>query len=282
MKKLLLSIFALTTISLSAQVVVNGNLDTWTDIDPDGWSTLNIVTQFGGDQTTFQESSEVGEGTSSARLVTGNCAFCVQIFGTDKAPGLLQQSAAISYRPDTIYFLFKTGDSIGGQFLIDFSLTNQGNPVGSVQISGNQIIPVWSPQAFAVNYDSTSSATPDTLNITFASGSALFGGAPDVVGDSIFVDAVSVSSAPSSINELLAADIQVYPTNAIDNITVEKDVAGTLIFDVYDALGKVVASELIKNNRSVISVANYQAGMYFYQIRDLRNQTIDSGKFMKN
>jgi hypothetical protein len=280
MKKLLLSVLVFSTLAANAQIV-NPDFETWTGMDPDGWDTFNGVTQLGADPTTYQETNEPGEASSSARLVTGECVGCVAFELPAVIPGFISQTISINYRPDSVYFLVKTGTTIGGTYLIDFSLTNQTNPVGSVQIATNQVVPVWSPQVIAISYDTQD--TPDTLSMTFASGSAFFGGPADVVGDSLFVDAVAVSE-PSGTNAIIDAkltNLNVYPTLATEMVTFDMEKSGIVIVDVYDALGKVVASEVVKSNQLKLNVASYQSGLYLYQVRDFRNNVIGSGKFTK-
>lgn len=280
MKKLLLSVLVLGAINVNAQIL-NSNLESWTGVEPDDWGTLNQLQQFGADQTTIQETNDAGEGSSSALMVSGNCDICAGFLGSTTVPGFIQQAIAINYRPDSVYFLVKTGSAIGGAFLIDFSLTNAGDSVGSFQIVSNQVIPVWSPQVFPITY--FTQGNPDTLSITFASGSALFGGPADVLGDSLFVDMIAMSdpAGNTAITEAELLNLTVYPTMATEMVTFEMEKQGVVIVDVYDALGKVVASEIVKSNKLQLNVASFQSGLYLYQVRDFRNNIIESGKFTK-
>lgn len=280
MKKLLLSVLVLGAVSANAQIV-NSNFETWTGIDPDGWSTFNGATQLGADQTTYQETNTPGEGSSSVLMVTGECAACVGFGLPGVIPGFVSQSITMDYRPDSVYFMVKSGNTIGGAYLIEFGFTNQTNQVGLVQIATNQIIPVWSPQAIAVSYDTQD--IPDTLSMTFASGSGLFGGPEDVIGDSLFIDLVALSepAGNTAILEASLSSLNVYPTIANEVVTFEMEKQGVVIVDIYDALGKVVASEIVKSNRLQLNVASFQSGLYLYQVRDFRNNVIESGKFTK-
>jgi hypothetical protein len=280
MKKILLSVIVLGALTANAQIV-NPDFETWTGMDPDGWDTFNGVTQLGADPTTYQETNNPAEGSSSVRLVTGECATCIGFGLPTEIPGFVSQTIAINYRPDSVFFLVKTGSAIGGAYLIDFTLSNQGDSVGALQIASQQIIPIWSPQAIAITYFAQS--IPDTLAVIFASGSGLFGGPADVIGDSLFIDMVSVSdpAGNNAIDEVNMSSLNVYPTMATEMVTFEMEKTGVVIVDIYDALGKVVASELVKTNSLKLNVSNFQAGLYIYQVRDLRNQVIESGKFTK-
>jgi len=280
MKKLLLSVLVISALNVNAQIL-NPNFETWTGAEPDSWDTFNGATQLGADQTTYQETNSPGEGSSSVRMVTGECAACVGFGLPGVIPGFVAQNITMDYRPDSVYFLVKTGSTIGGAYLIEFAFTKQTNQVGLVQIATNQIIPVWSPQAIAIPYDSQD--IPDTLSMTFASGSALFGGPEDVLGDSLFIDMIEISepAGNTAIIEAELLNLTVYPTIATEMVTFEMEKQGVVIVDVYDALGKVVASEIVKSNKLQLNVTSFQSGLYLYQVRDFRNNIIESGKFTK-
>lgn len=62
----------------------NLNFENWTGNEPNGWTSSNGITQpSGGAQTVFKESTDPGQGSFSAKMVTGNCPDCPDfaIFG---------------------------------------------------------------------------------------------------------------------------------------------------------------------------------------------------------
>ena len=55
----------------------NLGFESWTGTEPNGWTTFNdITTQNGGVQTTIKLTTSPGQGTASAKLITGNCPEC--------------------------------------------------------------------------------------------------------------------------------------------------------------------------------------------------------------
>jgi hypothetical protein len=86
--------------------------------------------------------------------------------------------------------------------------------------------------------------------------------------DSVYVNFVT------GIEELKASGISVYPNPVNDLLTInsEKEIGKIIIFDT---LGKLVYSKLIKINNSEIDIKELEAGIYFVEI----NGTV--GKFVK-
>jgi hypothetical protein len=282
MKKTLLLMLAFASLTAQAQLL-NADLETWTGIEPDNWETFNVITQFQGDQVVFQETSSPGEGSSSARLVTGNCLACPDFGAPTEIPGSITQQVAIDYRPDSAFFLIKTAAANQGQYLINFDFTINTVIVGQTTVVSDIEIPTWSLVSIPVAYDPNNAAMPDSMNVVFSSGYGLFFGETDYVGDEITVDMIAVSdeNITDAIAESTISDLVVYPTLATEIVNFRMKNSGVVVVNVYDALGKVIDSELVKSDLLQLNVSSYQSGMYIYQVTNIRGQVIESGKFTK-
>ncbi|MFT6844525.1 MAG: hypothetical protein ACJAUV_000705 [Flavobacteriales bacterium] len=283
MKKTLLLMLAFASLTAQAQLL-NADLETWTGTDPDSWVTLNFILQVDGDTTVFQETNNPGEGSSSALLVTGNCLACpLNGIPYTEIPGYMNQQVAIDYRPDSAFFLLKTGDANQGQYLINFDFTINTVIVGQSTVVSDIEIPTWSLISLPVAYDPNNAAMPDSMTVVFSSGYGLFFGETDYVGDEITVDMIAVSdeNITDAIAESTISDLVVYPTLATEIVNFRMKNSGVVVVNVYDALGKVIDSELVKSDLLQLNVSSYQSGMYIYQVTNIRGQVIESGKFTK-
>jgi hypothetical protein len=119
--------------------------------------------------------------------------------------------------------------------------------------------------------------------VVFSSGYGLFFGETDYVGDEITVDMIAVSdeNITDAIAESTISDLVVYPTLATEIVNFRMKNSGVVVVNVYDALGKVIDSELVKSDLLQLNVSSYQSGMYIYQVTNIRGQVIESGKFTK-
>lgn len=86
------------------------------------------------------------------------------------------------------------------------------------------------------------------------------------------------SSPTVGINELKAnANFNVFPNPAKNAITFETNVANNSEITMVDITGKVIKTVVFATSKQTIDVSNFEAGIYFYTIRDR-----SSGKVLKN
>ena len=86
------------------------------------------------------------------------------------------------------------------------------------------------------------------------------------------------SSPTVGINELKATtNFNVYPNPAKNVITFETNITNNSEIAIMDITGKVIKSVVFSTSKQTIDIANFEAGIYFYSIRDRK-----SGKVLQN
>ena len=72
--------------------------------------------------------------------------------------------------------------------------------------------------------------------------------------------------------------IEVFPNPASDVININGVQQNTVLV-IFDSNGKLMTNKLLNTRKNTINVSDYSNGMYFYQILDMKGQTIDKGRF---
>lgn len=177
----------------------NLNFENWSGNEPSGWTSSNSLTMASGGATTVvQVTSDPGQGSSSVKMVTGNCPDCpnFSIFGpfggfTTPLPnplgGSIQLGSYItpgipySQRPLSVDFRYKSnpqGNDAGG-FQVELTRWNavlgETETIGEGYFEANTTVSSWTNMNIPISYSST--AMPDTMNI-FATSS--IGSIPDL------------------------------------------------------------------------------------------------------
>lgn len=86
------------------------------------------------------------------------------------------------------------------------------------------------------------------------------------------------SSPTVGINELKAtSNFNVYPNPTKDVVTFTTNLANNSVITIMDITGKVVKTVLFTTTKQTVNMANFEAGIYFYTVRD-----VVSGKVILN
>ncbi len=200
MKKTLsiLSLSFLIGTSLNAQT--NLDFENWSGNEPNSWVTFNSFP--GAPQTTFQETTDPGQGSSSVRLLTQSCPICGSFFLSDPLPGLVMQELPFTQKPISMDFMYKSNPQTGdmGGVLIQVTkwnnLTQERDIIGEGWFLSQVQVTDWTSVNIPVSY--VSSDIPDTLSISVVSsvGHSLLPvpGIPTPVhGSEFFVDAINLN-----------------------------------------------------------------------------------------
>ena len=86
----------------------------------------------------------------------------------------------------------------------------------------------------------------------------------------------------TGVNEALANSISVYPNpnNGVVNINLTSELAKNASLEVYDALGKLVAKQVLANELNTINISNLENGIYVFKVLNNTN-TVKIGKLIK-
>jgi PKD repeat protein len=196
-------------------VFAQSNLDfeTWGDNsaagtnEPIGWGTFN-TDAFAGPNSTFQETSQPGEGLSSARLVTTSGYFA--LLGVDTLGGMVSLGGnllgdlvggiAYTQTPTSVDLVYKSNIMPGdtGLFLVQLSHWDgvQAQTVldaFAIYSFAGAAVTSWTPLNLPFTYFTTE--TPDTMIMLGISSQELFFGIPAAIpGSTLELDAIVLNT----------------------------------------------------------------------------------------
>lgn len=73
-------------------------------------------------------------------------------------------------------------------------------------------------------------------------------------------------------------EVEVFPNPASETINFN-GVQQSTVLVIFDSNGKLMSNKLLNTRKNTINISDYSNGMYFYQILDMKGQSIDKGKF---
>ena len=243
MKKLL----TVLTIGLFAFQIgtaqTNLDFESWTGNSPDDWATLNAFAALGAPLTCFQETTDPGEGTSSAIIQTGYWAGAAANFGAPSdtvgglailgpgTPGMTTVGLAATFTCTSMSFLYKSAPGPGDTSAAIVQFTHWDDSLnmqvvdyvgidmstGGVWLQGNTVS-TWTEATLTVLPTSGSPGTPDTMMVIFVSsaGTYALGGVP-------YVDGAGANGSQLWIDSVVFGGVNpicVAPTAEISSATV--------------------------------------------------------------
>lgn len=242
------NLFAVLLFLFSSIINVNAqtNLDfeTWgpsslRSNDPTGWLTFNFD-NIGFPASTFQETTNPGEGSSSIKMVT--TAGYLALLGVDIVGGVANQASPYTDKPTTVQFMYKSNIIAGdtGVFLISLHHWTGTQQIidaeATVEFSGSPVTN-WTTVTIPLTYNTSN--TPDTIEITMASSLAI--PAPGV-GSELQIDAIAIidtsNNCPNPTSSFTYADngLGVLYTDASTvtsgtNHTIDVTASGSMDYD---------------------------------------------------
>lgn len=85
------------------------------------------------------------------------------------------------------------------------------------------------------------------------------------------------------VNEIYTYDlVKIYPNPVKNEIQIKLENVETATLHIYDIQGKVVYSEIIKSENSIIDATTFSKGFYLFKIIDDNGRVIHSEKVVKN
>ena len=206
-KRLLLAFVALLSL-FAVQAQTNLMLENWTLItgpapffttadSPDDWLDNSAIYEanYMAPSTLFKETTDVGEGAVSARMVTD-----LWVAAGFNLPGFIQQQVAFTGQPSKLSFKAKANPMAGDFNVVTINLTYwdvSGDSAITVAF-GMATFDVATSSWFSVDVPLTyiDATLPDSMLITAAS-SGIFVGGPSIVGSEFLVDSFALDmSAP--------------------------------------------------------------------------------------
>jgi len=297
MKKLVIifSIFICGILSITAQP--NGGFENWSTVygyqTPDNWQTLNFLS------ITFPANPLSAFKASGIDKHSGNYALKIKtIFvNNNPAPDKIDDSVGLTFtgkisisppsykygfaysgRPKKMEFWSKylpVGNDTGGArvFLQKWNGVNHD----TVAFGEINILATAAYTLFTVNLTYYSSALPDTAAIVFGSSKNK---ASSRVGSTLYLDDVAfIGWVGIEEHNRFSDKVKVFPNPAVDIVYIQAQIDEANNVKVIDALGKQVGIFKIQNYRVALNTSLFAEGLYFYEIRDKKDQILTKGKF---
>jgi len=307
MKRLLLSIFSVASfaLGLTAQVAPDMGFESWTTIpfstkqDPNGWTSLNALSVIGPTaQSVFKETSAVGSGLASAKIVTvyvngttipnpygGNLdtAGILAVGKINISPPSLQYGYAYASRPATLAFKSKYSP-VGNDsafvlaYMTHYAGSNHRDTVGDGKIGIGVASTSYGVHTLTMNYKTAFlSVLPDSMQIFISSSVYSHDGAR--IGSTFYIDSLAWAGYVG-INEIdgNAGTVSIYPNPTSNKISIKCSVSVKSV-EITDISGRKVGYYPMTNNEVSIETNTYTPGLYLYNIIDNDKKVINRGKF---
>jgi hypothetical protein len=292
-KTFTLSIFMLTVLFGSAQILPNAGFEAWETFsgyeDPQLWNTPNQYTSLIG-VTVVSKSTDAYSGDFSAKLETKNVL-------TFKAPGLLTLAdftvniinqtysfsggIPLTDRVNKMTGMFKYSGANGDSasiMIISFRYNAESQQTDTVGLGYGFLHDASDWTEFTVNMSPLSEAQPDTFNVIIMSS-----GSFDLnVGSTLYVDDLSVETLTGIIqlSEELS-NVKVYPNPVSDFVKFEIENEGeNMELSLFDSSGRQVKKLTFSGKTTEVNLSNFPAGVYSYRIAK-NGKLLGSGSFVK-
>jgi hypothetical protein len=250
-----------------------------------GSGTIGVATGHSGDSTsyisdTYTATSEVGSGSGNISDWVISPEVTVENGDSITLWTISFNSASF---PDRLEVRMSAtgGSSVGGDdasvgdfstlvFAINPTLTTTDYP--SVQINGD----TWTRYGGEVS--GLSGATSVRFAVRYFVTDGGFDGAN---GSSVGVDDIDVfhNSSTASVGELAIANVSFGPNPATDRVNI-RATNGTYDMTVYNVAGARIAAERFTNN-TTFSVSGLDAGVYTFELRDVRTGAVGRERVVK-
>lgn len=315
MKKLIFTLIAfggMLTAVKAQDPVGNGGFEGWSVSgsyeEPNGWGSLNVVSQFvPGAPVTCEKSTDHHGGQYSAKLTTVSSPVDLsQVLGpnyaSDTLSGILLSNSvlagvpAVPYtqRPQSASFFIKYNPVNADSAIILVQLTKytggQTTIVGQSAGTINTAVPNWTLLQLPIQYQTND--TPDSLMVIAMSSayglkalSAQFANLPIVApqpGTTLYLDDFSLLTSGLSEQDPAKLNFLVYPNPASSDLTL----ATTgfqfgnrgLKVEMYDMTGRLVKTIDVESAIQKVNITELSSGMYVYSLKD-GNNVLRTGKF---
>jgi hypothetical protein len=279
MKKhyLLLTILSVLTLILNAQIPNNG-FENWTTVgsyqNPDGWGTMNNSTAASG-IFTATVGTPGNPGSSYLKLTTqkinninvNGIAVSGKLDSITKTP---LSGFAFDQRPQSLtgswqHMIF--GTSQGSIYAVLTKWNNGTSSKDTVAVASQTLSGMAMSWAnFSINFAYQSGEYPDTCIIILKAS----GNNPSQ-DDYLWVDNLSFSGSVAAVDENASQifDLEIFPNpvSEIINIRIGNNIDSNSVLSIYNVLGELVYSEILKPGLHQINVYDLEKGIYIINVK---------------
>jgi hypothetical protein len=299
MKKIysLISICAISSSSIFAQVLPNSGFESWTNTPasfpapaydtPNSWNTLNSTTAGVGQITCVKATAlaDIHSGSAAIKLITksvfGQVANGIATTGTiNTSSQTIGGGIAYTGRPDSIAGWFKYTPVTGDNGFVELQLLGSGgdtDTVGYVRFK--------TPTTTVGSYTHFSkkiiyrNSNPVVKSIWILSSSA--DAVTHFANSTLWVDDLQVLTATAAgITEQPKLELTVGPNPTSNFIFIKNPDSKNLSLKMYDVTGRMIMEQRIDNVTNTIEVNSLPIGLYMYAISDDSKRIIKTGKII--
>lgn len=289
---LIISMSVCSQSAFAQQQPPNGSFENWSGdpLNPDDWYTLNIITS---DYPTFgtTRTTDAYDGTYALKLVSGRVDATPMGFpmidttamagiGIITAQGP-QNGIPYTDRPNklTFYYKYTPGTYPSGvvdtaQVVVTFRPQDSNTTIGrgTIKFYGNAV----TQYTFAeIPITWWSESTPNSLEIDITSSVTGFSTCDichyaNQIGSELIIDKLAFEFSSNIENNIKDSDIKIiYPNPATDIITLNINNINNdeLTINIYNVIGSLVKSEILKQNKSQIYIGDLNNGSYIVEVK---------------
>ncbi len=92
------------------------------------------------------------------------------------------------------------------------------------------------------------------------------------IHQAFYAEPSTIPGGITSIDEEFAAQIQVYPNPAKDQVFLQNDGVGTVHYEIYDSVGKLVGQGNAEEATHEISTKEFSSGLYVIRLGNAKGQ----------
>lgn len=272
MKKNLLSLigmFLLFSSAAIAQMLPNGDFESWTnDSTAASWTGTITMTMPPLTFTTLYKEP-LGHAGLAGKMITkpapivgipttGFCNYGVPGFNISTMSPFFTGGVPISMKPTKVKGYFKYSNNVGDTMAISVCCYLAGDTLGLGSFTTNASTPAWTLFEVPITY--SLAGTPDTINVVMFSSA---GKAPQL-GTTLYVDDIVMESG-SDIGEISMDVLNAYPNPVNDVLNIDLDGSENQV-KLYSNSGQLVFSEVVAANKYLLDLSNYNSGIYFVEV----------------
>ena len=271
----------------------NGSFENWVDrskngttySDPEFWYTLNSLSSFGMEPTTWV-SNDAKLGQKAVYLETTSQTFgiipgilaCNQFLEPNGDPNLDLNKIPFKSRPTAISFWYKAKPFIGDSSAFNFTLTkfknNAQQVIGTASWTKGTVDSNY--QYVKVYFDYLSNEDPDSASIIFSSS---INGFDPVAGSSLLIDEIRLEYVISGLTEHQTQHIELYPNPSTDHkIYFDQNLKFESI-TIRNIQGLEI--QQMKTDINEINLEQLKSGIYFLEFIK-QNKVIYTNKIILN
>jgi hypothetical protein len=254
--------------------IPNNGFETWTNFgtyeDPTFWGSTNYSSS--GTFYAITKSNDhfpVNVGSYSVRIenntsINPNYSARGYLATGTPPPG---PDFLITGHPSSLTGYYKFNPQNGDTMLIQIQLFNNGSSVAYGEFSTKVAALNWTP----FNIPISAYTNADNGSIFIAAYYANSYNAIPSGNSVLYVDNLNfdnlISSIPENISENASFSIYPNPANDILNLNIDKMKNADLTLSIYNVIGNLVKSEILKQNNQQINIEDLSNGIYMVEIK---------------